>query len=143
MHTVRHTIQQLRDSLKLQAYCFTNPFKLGLVPYRALFSVNSANQARYQKMINYLGGCPEVSWFYEVQGYYEFLMAIRVRGSQQLDEFMYEFDKQFGEIIVSRTLAEMVRTTYLCRGERIQAPAPENTLNIGMIASHSLWTKST
>lgn len=111
-HTARYTIQQLKQILNLRAYCFTDPFKIGLVPYRALFSVNSADQALYKKMVRYLQTCPEVSWFHELHGHYQFLMAIRVSGTQRLDAFMYEFDKQFGEIIVSRTLAEMLRTTY-------------------------------
>ena len=110
-HSVRYAIQQLRDLLDLQPYCFTDPFKIGLLPYRALFSINSGDKERCRALIKYLKGCSEVSWFYELYGHFQFLLALRVKSTQHLDTFLKDFDSRFGDMIVSRTLAEMTRTT--------------------------------
>lgn len=110
-HTVRYAIRSLRESLDLQPYCFTDPFKLGQLPYRALFSIDSGDLARCQAMIKYLQSRAEVNWFYELYGHFQFLLAIRVTNTQHLDSFLRDFDSKFGNMVVSRSLAEMARTS--------------------------------
>jgi len=124
-HSVRYAIQHLRSCLDLKPYCFTDPFKIGLFPYRALFSIDSGDQARCKAMTDYLRKRPEVSWFRELYGHFQFLLAIRVRSTQHLDSFLRDFDSLFGDMIVSRTLAQMSRTScftpwlaYTGRGTR-------------------------
>ena len=110
-HTIRYAIRQLRERLNLQPYCFIDPFKIGLLPYRALFSIDSGDRVRCQAMIKYLQTAPEVVWFFELYGHYQFLLALRVRSTQHLEVFLRNFDSRFGDMIVSKALAEMVRTT--------------------------------
>jgi DNA-binding Lrp family transcriptional regulator len=112
VHTARYAVRQLVSDLKLRPYCFTDPFRMGLIPYRALFSINTADRKKSQRLISYLQNCPDVSWLQSLHGYYQFLMAVRVSGTCHLDTFMSEFDSHFGDMIVSKTLAELSRTTF-------------------------------
>jgi DNA-binding Lrp family transcriptional regulator len=109
-HNARYAMRQLAESLRLHPYCFLDPFKQGLIPYRALFSIDSSDLVRCRKLVAFLQTRPEVIWLRGLQGHYQFLMALRVSSTEHLDSFLQEFDSQFGDIIVAKTLAEMSRT---------------------------------
>ena len=111
-HQVRHTIERLKDLLNLSPYCFTNPFRRGLVPYHIFFSINSADLSRRTKMLEHLRSRPEVVWLHELYGYYQFFMYLRVRDSQQLNSFFHDFDTRFGSLVVSKSLSEVSRNSF-------------------------------
>lgn len=108
-HTVRYAIEQLTEMLHLHPFCFSDPFKQGLIPHRILFSVDSSDLARRKKMIEFLVASPEVIWLYEIFGRYQFLIALRTSGMQHLNLFLKAFDEKFGDIVVSKALGVLLR----------------------------------
>lgn len=110
-HTVRYAIDQLQSLLRLNAFCLTDPFRCGHTPYRFFFSVNSADQLRRKKMIDYLRSLPEVHWLYELYGQYQFLMSIRTTSMTHLGTLLKEFDTRFGDLVTVRSVSMMPRVT--------------------------------
>lgn len=108
-HTVRYAIQQLTEALHLQPFCFSDPFKQGLVPHRILFSLDSSDLTRRQKIIEFLIAAPEVTWVQEIFGRYHFLIALRTRGMQDLKMFLKSFDDQFGDMVGLKSLGGILR----------------------------------
>lgn len=113
-HTVRYAIEHLRSRLRMNPYCFTDPFRRGQTPYRFFFSINSGDRTRRTKMIEYLKGLSEVYWLYELHGQYQFLMALRATSVAHLGSVLKEFDAKFGDLVTTRSVSMMPRiTTFL------------------------------
>ena len=110
-HTVRYAIEQLHSALRLNPFCLTDPFRRGQTPYRFFFSINSADQARRKKMIEYLKSLPEVHWLYELYGQYQFLLSLRTTSMSHLSVVLKDFDATFGDLVTTRSVSMMPRVT--------------------------------
>ena len=49
-HQVRYIMDRLSADLNLSPYCFSNPFRSGLVPYQMYFSMDSGSLSRRTKI---------------------------------------------------------------------------------------------
>lgn len=110
-HTVRYAIDQLHSALRLNPFCLTDPFRRGQTPYRFFFSINSADQVRRKKMIEYLKSLPEVHWLYELYGQYQFLLSLRTTSMSHLSVVLKDFDAKFGDLVTTRSVSMMPRVT--------------------------------
>jgi DNA-binding Lrp family transcriptional regulator len=137
-HQVRYVIDRLQDLLSLSPYCLTNPFRRGLVPYSALFSIDNSELSHRTEMIEYLGSRPEVFWLHELYGYYQFIMTIWVPDSQHLHAFLHDFDSRFGSLIVSRSLREVSRNVLFTPAVA-QMPSKQR-ISRGYLAERSVNT---
>lgn len=111
-HTVRYAIDQLNSLLDLKAICFTNPFRMGVLPFRIYFCVNSSDKAKVNKMVEYLRKLPEMYWLYGLYGYYQFGMSIRVPNMQVLNTILTKFDDEFGDLITRKSISVLARFAY-------------------------------
>jgi DNA-binding Lrp family transcriptional regulator len=111
-HVVRNAFDFLSNRLNMKPYCFSNPFRQGLIPYRVYFCLKSGNSPRIAEMLRYLSNRPETIWIFSLYGYYHFGFSLRTSSLLKLDILLEEFDTQFGDLIEKRTIGVIAQFAY-------------------------------
>jgi DNA-binding Lrp family transcriptional regulator len=111
-HTVRYAIEQLNATLKMEPFCFTNPFSMGLTTFRIYFSANTADKRKVTQMLEHIRSLPEMGWLYSLHGTYQFGMSLRVPNMQALNRILVDFDAKFGDLVINKCISTLARFAY-------------------------------
>jgi DNA-binding Lrp family transcriptional regulator len=107
-HTVRYAMGQLRANGIIEPYAFLNIDLLGYIKYFALVSLTPGKTRADEDFLRFLKESDLVSWLLEVGGDYQYGFCICVRSSQQAYDFLTRLSKEFGDIIVEKSVATIV-----------------------------------
>lgn len=104
-HTVQYTLAKFRSQKALQKRYFVNTFRLGFSRHSIFFSLASHRPRVIAETIEYLRAAEGVSLVLELGGDFQFEVCLTFTSSYQFSEFLNDFGKRFGRILLHKSVA--------------------------------------
>lgn len=121
-HSVRHSLDKLKQSRVLARQAYIDVYRIGLSYNTLFFSLMPHSKKESARLITYLKNSPRVSYFVALGGDFDFCIDICVRENLELLEFMQELSSSFGALFNTKAHQSMIALTDypldLCGGGR-------------------------
>ena len=105
---VRYTIDSLLERKIIRKEVYIDVYLLGFSYQTVFFSLLPKAKAHRDKLISYLIKSPQVSYFVELGGEFDFCIDICVKEMMELVDFMRELSSEFGVLFNKKTSSVMV-----------------------------------
>lgn len=118
-HTIRYYLNRFREEKIVRPGVLIDLYALGYTEYEVYFSLAAEEERHKEELLKVLAASPQVAWFAELGGSYQYVMTLCVPAVSDVAAFLDKLAKRFGNIFFEKSLAVIVsfslfRKTYLC-----------------------------
>lgn len=106
-HTVRYTLDRMKENGVAVPFPFINVYPLGFEQYGIFFSL-AAPTSRREQVLKTLMTSERVAWILELGGDYQYGVAVYARRSSEVAAFLEELSERFGQIFYEKSIATRV-----------------------------------
>ncbi len=112
--TVNFRLRRLLDGGYLKGfYAVFSTSKLGWYYYKVYLKFKNITPDKESELFAYIRGQANIAYLADVEGYYDCVLLVMVRNSQEMTDFLYPFMKLYGAFVQEKDLVVFLTTHRL------------------------------